>query len=225
MEGFDDSTLNSVIESHYPFISYRPLRPSDLKVLEKIHGELFPFRYEPEFFQDIVNGGNGIVSWGAVDCNRTNGKSDELIGFVTTEVVFARGSEVDDFVKFDPSKPNETVVYILTLGVLKSYRKLGIATSLISLVIDYATSMQTCKAVYLHVVSDNAPAISLYKKMSFKCIRRLCSFYPIEAGQRDAFLYIYYLNGGRSPRSLIEAVTLLISYAKGILQKSITAIL
>lgn len=29
---------------HHPVISYRPIQPSDLEVLENIHGELFPIR-------------------------------------------------------------------------------------------------------------------------------------------------------------------------------------
>lgn len=32
--------------SHRPSISYRPIRPSDLEVIEKLHAELFPIRWE-----------------------------------------------------------------------------------------------------------------------------------------------------------------------------------
>lgn len=103
-----------------PIIAYRPVHPSDLAVLEKIHGKLFPirsewylwsleksldghsislrtiwwsFRYETEFFHNVVNG-NGIVSWAAVDRSRPDEQSDELIGFVTARVVSAKESEV-----------------------------------------------------------------------------------------------------------------------------------
>lgn len=51
------------------------------------------FRYESEFFQNVVNG-RDIVSWAAVDRNRSNGQSDELIGFVTARIVLAKESEV-----------------------------------------------------------------------------------------------------------------------------------
>ncbi|RAL46937.1 hypothetical protein DM860_016571 [Cuscuta australis] len=199
--------------SHRPIISYRPIRPSDLEVLEKIHGDLFPIRYESEFFQNVVNG-RDIVSWGAVDCNRPNDQSDELIGFVTARTLTARDSEVDDLIRFDPLKPDQTLVYILTLGVLESYRNNGIACSLIREVIKYASSIPTCQAVYLHVISYNEPAIFLYQKMSFKCERKLHSFYLIEGHYYDAFLFIYYVNCGRSPCSPLEVVTLLISIAK-----------
>lgn len=54
---------------------------------------LFVARYESEFFLNVVHG-RDIVSWGAVDRNRHNGKSDELIGFVTARINMARDSEV-----------------------------------------------------------------------------------------------------------------------------------
>lgn len=51
------------------------------------------FRYESEFYQNVVNG-REIVSWAAVDRSRPNGKSDELVGFVTARIVLAKESEV-----------------------------------------------------------------------------------------------------------------------------------
>ena len=59
-----------------------------------IHKKSINFsRYESEFFQNVVNG-RDIVSWGAVDRNRSNGESDEIIGFVTARLVLANESEV-----------------------------------------------------------------------------------------------------------------------------------
>ncbi|PWA64514.1 Acyl-CoA N-acyltransferase [Artemisia annua] len=81
------------LRGHRPSISYRPIQPSDLEVLVKIHGDLFPIRYEIEFFHNVVHG-RDIVSWGAVDRNRPNGQSDEIIGFVTARIVMAKESEV-----------------------------------------------------------------------------------------------------------------------------------
>ncbi|KAL0304565.1 UNVERIFIED_CONTAM: Histone acetyltransferase MCC1 [Sesamum radiatum] len=76
-----------------PIIAYRSIRPSDLVVLEKLHSELFPIRYESEFFHNVVNS-RDIVSWGAVDRSRPNAQSDELIGFITARIVSAKESEV-----------------------------------------------------------------------------------------------------------------------------------
>ncbi|KAL4349413.1 hypothetical protein S83_031122 [Arachis hypogaea] len=132
---------------------------------------------------------------GVVDSNRPDGRCDELIGFVTARVVFAKESEIVDLLGYDSAKSDQTLVYILTLGVVDTYRKLGIASSLIKEVIKYASSISTCRAVYLHVISYNNPAIFLYKKMSFKCIRRLQGFYLINGQHYDSYLFMYYVMG------------------------------
>ncbi|XP_022746242.1 histone acetyltransferase MCC1-like [Durio zibethinus] len=199
--------------SHRPTICYRPIQPSDLEILEQIHSDLFPVRYESEFFQNVVNG-RDIVSWAAVDRSRPNGKSDEPIGFVTARIVLAKDSEIADLLSYDSTKVDQTLVYILTLGVVEAYRNLGIATALIHEVIKYASSIPVCRAVYLHVISYNNPAIHLYKKMSFKCVRRLQGFYFINGQHYDSYLFVFYLNGGRSPCSPLEFVTFVVNCMK-----------
>ncbi|XP_075496135.1 histone acetyltransferase MCC1-like isoform X1 [Primulina tabacum] len=198
----------------HPSISFRPIQPPDLSVLERIHGDLFPIRYESEFFHNVVNG-RDIVSWGAVDQSQNNPQNDELIGFVTARVVLAKESEIEDLLSFDSPNSDQTLVYILTLGVLESYRNLGIASSLIHEVVKFASNISTCRAVYLHVISYNIPAIHLYKKMSFQCLRRLYNFYYINGQHYDSYLFVYYVNGGRSPCSPLELVSLFVSYIKG----------
>ncbi|EEF42379.1 histone acetyltransferase MCC1 [Ricinus communis] len=207
--------------SHRPIICYRPIRPSDLEILEQLHADVFPIRYESEFFQNVVNA-RDIVSWAAVDRSRPNGHNDELIGFVTARIVMAKDSEIGDLLRYDPLKPDQTLVYILTLGVVDTYRNLGIATALIREVIKYASSIHMCRAVYLHVISYNNPAIHLYRKMAFKCIRRLQGFYLINSQHYDSYLFVYYVNGGRSPCSPLELVTAVVSYMRNGL-RSVTA--
>ncbi|XP_022718601.1 histone acetyltransferase MCC1-like [Durio zibethinus] len=199
--------------SHRPTICYRSIQPSDLEMLEQIHSDVFPIRYESEFFQNVVNG-RDIVSWAAVDRSRPDGQSDELIGFVTARIVLAKDSEIADFFRYDSSKEDQTLVYILTLGVVAAYRNVGIATALINEVIKYASRIPACRAVYLHVISYNNPAIDLYKKMSFKCVRRLNGFYLIDAQHYDSYLFVYYVNGSRSPCSPLELVTVVVSCMK-----------
>ncbi|XP_057450189.1 histone acetyltransferase MCC1 isoform X1 [Lotus japonicus] len=198
--------VNPKVSGHSK-ICYRPIRPSDIDILEHIHGRLFPIRYENAFFQDVVNG-QDIVSWGAVDRSRPDGQSDELIGFVTARVVLAKESEIVDMLGYDSAKTDQTLVYVLTLGVVEAYRSHGIASSLIREVINYASSIPTCRAVYLHVISYNIAAINLYKKMSFKCVRRLQGFYLINGRHYDSFLFLYYVNGGRSPCSPLTVLSI-----------------
>lgn len=197
--------------SHRSSIAFRSIRPSDIDVLEQIHTDIFPIRYESEFFQNVVNG-RDIVSWAAVDRSRPN-QSDELVGFVTARIVLAKESEISDQIR--SSKSDQTLVYILTLGVVESYRNRGIASSLIREVIRYASAIPTCRGVYLHVISYNNAAIHLYQKMSFNCIRRLYGFYLINGQHYDSYLFVYYVNGGRSPCSPLELVTIMATCVRG----------
>ncbi|KNA20481.1 hypothetical protein SOVF_052020 isoform A [Spinacia oleracea] len=199
--------------SHRPLVAYRPIGPSDLGILQQLHADLFPIRYEPEFFHNVVNR-RDIISWGAVDRSRPNSQRDDLIGFVTIKMVPARESEITDLVRCDPTRSDQTLVYILTLGVVEAYRKFGIASALIREVIRYAKTIPTCRAAYLHVISYNTPAIYLYKRMSFACVRRLYGFYIIEGQHYDAYLFVYYVNGGRSPCSPLEIVIGAVNYVK-----------
>ncbi|KAL0744611.1 hypothetical protein Bca4012_086124 [Brassica carinata] len=174
--------------SRRPSIYYRPINPNDLDRLEQIHRDIFPIKYESEFFQSVVNG-VGIVSWAAVDRSRPDGHCDELIGFVTAKFVLAKESE-------------------------KTYRNHGIAMSLISGVIRYASGLSLCRGVYLHVIAYNNPAIRLYNRLMFRCVRRLNGFYLIKRQHFDAFLFVYFINGSRSPCSPLEVAMFVVNYMK-----------
>lgn len=201
---------------HSPTIIYRPIRPSDLQVLELIHASLFPVRYDIDFFLNVVNG-LGIVSWGAVDISRSDGYIDELIGFVTARIITVEESEIENLLRCDISRKDKTLVYILTLGVVEQYRNLGIASSLVREVIKYASSISSCRGVYLHVISYNQPAIRFYQKMMFKLVRRLSRFYYINGHHYDSFLFVYYVNGGQSPCSMWEVLAAFAAYLRGLL--------
>ncbi|MQM19655.1 hypothetical protein Taro_052663, partial [Colocasia esculenta] len=196
--------------------SSRPIQPADLEVLEQIHAALFPIRYELEFFLSVVNH-HGIVSWAAVDINRCDGQSDKLVGFVTTRLVPAKESEISDLLRYDSSRMETTLVYILTLGVVEAYRNLGIATSLVQEVLKYASSIPSCRAVYLHVIDYNEPAIHFYRKMLFRLVRRLPRFYYIQRHHYDSYLFVYFVNGGRSPCSPLGIVAAVAAYLKGLM--------
>lgn len=185
-----------------PAIAYRPICPLDLEVLQDVHEAFFPIKYELEFFVNVVHG-HGIISWAAIDTNR----SDELIGFVTARVVSVEDSEEVDLLGCELLNSDRTLVYVLTLGVIKQYRNNGIASALVGIVTNYAASIPTCRAVYLHVISYNHSAIYFYKKNSFQCLRRLRNFYYINGRHYDSYLYIYFVNGGRSPCSALELLT------------------
>lgn len=66
-------------------------------------------------------------------------------------------------------------------------------------VVEYAASIASCRAVYLHVISYNKTAILFYEKNAFHALRKLRNFYYINGQYYDAYLYVFYVNGGRPP--------------------------
>ncbi|MED6204571.1 hypothetical protein PIB30_010120 [Stylosanthes scabra] len=199
-------------------IKYRSIKPSDQHTLQHLHDQLFPIRYESKFYQDVAEG-RGIQSWGAVDTSRGDGQSDELIGFVTTRIVPAGEVEVNyvnylkHFMKktvsihgHESAKSDETLVHVLTLGVVEEYRHHGIASDLLKKVIENASKTQSCRAVYLHSSCENEAAVHLYKKMSFKLIRKLPKYYSFNGRYSDAYLFVYPLNGARFHRWPFEVL-------------------
>lgn len=56
------------------------------------------------------------MSWGAVDRSRSDGHSDELVGFVTARIVMAKESEVGLFVLKGLDNELRTSFYALDLS-------------------------------------------------------------------------------------------------------------
>jgi len=55
------------------------------------------------------------------------------------------------------------------------------------------------KAIYLHVLTTNNPAIHFYEKSKFMKLRMVPYFYEIDNESHDSYLYILYLNDGHPP--------------------------
>ena len=98
------------------------------------------------------------------------------------------------------------VVYILTLGVVKEFRRNGIATLLLDNLINHLTRdpvTYDCKALYLHVLTTNIVAIRFYENRQFKKHLFLPLYYSINSTARDGFSYVLYINGGRPEATLL----------------------
>ena len=70
----------------------------------------------------------------------------------------------------------ETVIYIMSISVLKPYRRYGIGTQLLN------KAIEDCKKdginkIYLHVLQSNGSAIEFYKKAGFSIVETLNDYY------------------------------------------------
>ncbi|CAD7697320.1 unnamed protein product [Ostreobium quekettii] len=184
----------------HPNILYRSLLPEDFVALRAAHVDLFPIDYDDSFFDKAVNGLTRIISYAAVDYSSG---SEKLVGFVTARVLPL--VEVDPMDRrhmgLDHSSLNGLrVVYILTLGVLPEYQRLGIATKLIDWLEDCAACMGA-SVVFLHVISYNQAAMLLYQKSCFRCVACMENFYCIRSGRQinpnqtryDAYLFMKWV--------------------------------
>ncbi|XP_057758396.1 histone acetyltransferase MCC1-like isoform X1 [Arachis stenosperma] len=226
------ATSTKVHNEPPPGIRLRPLLLSDLATLLDIHDKIFPHGNEDPslFYEQMLSNEDSddkMMTLGAVDSSRPDDKSDEIIGYVvTTKIVNASDSEIADNIvaagESSDKLDNKSLVYVMWLGVLEAYRNRGIGTYLMREVIKYASRIPTCVGIYLHAVAENKAAIKLYKKLKFKCVRRLRNYYPINGKLYDGLLFVHCLNGARCYRSpkyifvniFIDVVTLMLGHVR-----------
>ena len=67
-------------------------------------------------------------------------------------------------------------LYILTLGVVESHRRQGLAKQLVARCVQIAKQNTNCYSVHLHVLHSNAAAKALYDACGFVLLRRLYSY-------------------------------------------------
>jgi hypothetical protein len=56
-----------------------------------------------------------------------------------------------------------------------------------------------CKAVYLHVLTTNYVALRFYERHKFRLFRYMPCYYAIKGRQKNGYLYVLYINGGKPP--------------------------
>lgn len=79
--------------------------------------------------------------------------------------------------------------YITNIAVTSEFRKMGVATKLLSALFDYATKSQM-NFISLEVRKSNNPAISLYQKLGFKDVGTRKNFYT--SPKEDAVIMTKY---------------------------------
>jgi ribosomal protein S18 acetylase RimI-like enzyme len=57
--------------------------------------------------------------------------------------------------------------YLMTIGVLKAYQRLGIGTLLLNHAISQAQALVPIKEIYLHVQAENEAAMAFYERHRF----------------------------------------------------------
>ncbi|XP_039485205.1 N-alpha-acetyltransferase 60 isoform X3 [Drosophila santomea] len=100
------------------------------------------------------------------------------------------------------------VGYILSLGVHRSHRRNGIGSLLLDALMNHLTTAErhSVKAIFLHTLTTNQPAIFFYEKRRFTLHSFLPYYYNIRGKGKDGFTYVNYINGGHPPWTLLDHI-------------------
>lgn len=124
----------------------------NIRLLRRLNQMIFPVTYNEKFYKDVLDAG---------DLARLAFCNDIVVG-----AVCCRMENVD----------NERRLYIMILGCLFTYRRLGIGTTLLEHVLDIA-SKRGVDNIYLHVQSNNSGAIQFYNKFGFEIVETKEDYY------------------------------------------------
>lgn len=117
----------------------------NIKLMRRLNQAIFPVNYNEKFYKDVLEAG---------ELARLAFYNDVIVGAVCCRI-----EQVD----------NERRLYIMTLGCLFTYRRLGIGTTMLKHVLDYA-QRKGIDNIYLHVQINNTGAIEFYKKFGFEIV-------------------------------------------------------
>eukprot|EP01121_Diplochlamys_sp_Union-15-3_P006890 TRINITY_DN1743_c0_g1_i1.p1 TRINITY_DN1743_c0_g1~~TRINITY_DN1743_c0_g1_i1.p1 ORF type:complete len:180 (-),score=25.92 TRINITY_DN1743_c0_g1_i1:45-584(-) len=134
-------------------VDFGELTDKNLKLLRLLNSVVFPVTYPDSFYTRLLT---------APEYTQLAYFSDILAGAVSCRLEHKENSK-------------ELCMYIMTLGVLEPYRKLGIGNKLLKFVFDLVEKKNSLKTaqnlsiseIFLHVQVSNDVAINFYKKNGF----------------------------------------------------------
>ncbi|XP_038673883.1 N-alpha-acetyltransferase 50 [Scyliorhinus canicula] len=127
--------------------------PHNIKQLKRLNQVIFPCQLQRQILQGCAGG------WRTCKLAYFN---DIAVGAVCCRV--------------DHSQ-NQKRLYIMTLGCLAPYRRLGIGTKMLNHVLNICEKDGTFDNIYLHVQISNESAIEFYRKFGFGIIETKKNYY------------------------------------------------
>ncbi|XP_078428050.1 acyl-CoA N-acyltransferases (NAT) superfamily protein isoform X4 [Wolffia australiana] len=145
-------------------ISLDGVRDKNLMLLKKLNTVLFPVRYNDKYYADALASG---------EFTRLAYYNDICVGSVACRIEKKEGGELR--------------VYIMTLGVLAPYRRLGIGKKLLNHIMDLSAK-QGIPEIYMHVQTNNNDAIAFYKKFGFEIKETIKNYYAKNISPPDCYV-------------------------------------
>lgn len=125
----------------------------NLKQLKKINTVVLPVLYNDKFYLDVLESGELAK-----------------LAYYNDVVVGAVCSRID-------TTENMRRLYIMTLGCLYPYRRLGIGSVMVKHILNYVEKDGNFDSIFLHVKVDNEGAIEFYKKFGFEIVETKQHYY------------------------------------------------
>jgi len=129
------------------------ITPHNIKLLKKVNQVVFPVVYHDNFYKDVLEAGELAK---LAYCN------DIVVGAVCCRI---------------DNSDNTRKLYIMTLGCLAPYRRLGIGTKMVEHVLNVVSKDGNYDSVFLHVQINNESAISFYRNFGFDVVETKQNYY------------------------------------------------
>ncbi|KAK9502810.1 hypothetical protein O3M35_011514 [Rhynocoris fuscipes] len=178
-------------------LQLRFLCPSDLPEVRALCRNWFPIDYPYVWYEEITSNPR-FYSLAAV-------YEGVIVGLIVAEIKpYTKLCPADRNILSSCFSKTSSVAYMLSLGVSENYRRNGIASLLLDNLVSHLTAPENCecKALFLHVLTTNKPAIRFYENRKFRLHSFLPYYYSIKGTRRDGFTYVLYLNDGHPPWGL-----------------------
>jgi ribosomal protein S18 acetylase RimI-like enzyme len=125
----------------------------NIRQLKKLNTVVFPVSYNDKFYKDVLLAG---------ELARLAYYNDLVVGGVCCRVDLTEG---------------QRRLYIMTLGCLAPYRRLGIGTKMWNHVLNYVEQDGNFDSIFLHVQVNNESAIKFYQKFGFSIVETKPAYY------------------------------------------------
>lgn len=165
---------------------FEEVSDGNVSELEKINLAIFPIRYPPQVYKDIVQ---CSVSFLARTGDPAEGseRGSRPIGAVACRLEKA------------PDLGGQVLLYIITIGVLAPYRNAGLGAALLEKTLgtvrEYLPEVVLAR---LHVQVSNKDAIRFYEKHGFKVVNTVENYY-LRTEPRHAVVLELPLTNGVAP--------------------------
>ncbi|XP_066139346.1 N-alpha-acetyltransferase 60 isoform X1 [Euwallacea fornicatus] len=218
-DSYSSMSEREVILHSLAEVQLRFLCPDDLDEVRALCQEWFPIEY-PFYWYEEITSSNRVNSLNAFklksliysllnnDAPHYSLYKKQIIGLIVAEIIPHSRLHEEDAGILAKSFSDCDIAYILSLGVLKKYRRNGIATLLLDSLLKNLTTPERkkVKAAFLHVLTTNSAAIRFYEKRKFKLHTFLPYYYSIKGRCKDGFMYVLYLNEGHPPWTLYDYI-------------------